>query len=89
MWHRRVATRRFNEPAGRLRSIAPTIEPLSGRYLDSIEPATEKPYSQVADSDTLSRSSMRLPISYLSQFFSQKKLLWNFFIASQMRPMAL
>ncbi len=28
------------------------IEPLSGRYLDNIEPATGKPYSQVADSDS-------------------------------------
>jgi aminomuconate-semialdehyde/2-hydroxymuconate-6-semialdehyde dehydrogenase len=27
------------------------IEPLGGRYLDNIEPATGKPYSQVADSD--------------------------------------
>jgi aminomuconate-semialdehyde/2-hydroxymuconate-6-semialdehyde dehydrogenase len=27
------------------------IEPISGRYLDNIEPATGKPYSQVADSD--------------------------------------
>jgi aminomuconate-semialdehyde/2-hydroxymuconate-6-semialdehyde dehydrogenase len=26
-------------------------EPISGRYLDNIEPATGKPYSQVADSD--------------------------------------
>jgi aminomuconate-semialdehyde/2-hydroxymuconate-6-semialdehyde dehydrogenase len=26
------------------------MEPLSGRYLDNIEPATGKPYSQVADS---------------------------------------
>jgi aminomuconate-semialdehyde/2-hydroxymuconate-6-semialdehyde dehydrogenase len=28
------------------------IEPVSGRYLDNIEPATGKPYSQVADSDS-------------------------------------
>ena len=28
------------------------IEPLGGRYLDNIEPATGKPYSQVADSDS-------------------------------------
>ncbi len=28
------------------------MEPLSGRYFDNIEPATGKPYSQVADSDT-------------------------------------
>src|SRR5437868_7720563 len=27
------------------------VEPLGGRYLDNIEPATGKPYSQVADSD--------------------------------------
>ena len=27
-------------------------EPVGGRYLDNIEPATGKPYSQVADSDT-------------------------------------
>jgi aminomuconate-semialdehyde/2-hydroxymuconate-6-semialdehyde dehydrogenase len=27
------------------------IEPIGGRYLDNIEPATGKPYSQVADSD--------------------------------------
>lgn len=27
------------------------VEPLAGRYLDNIEPATGKPYSQVADSD--------------------------------------
>src|SRR5438105_3410428 len=27
------------------------VEPTSGRYLDNIEPATGKPYSQVADSD--------------------------------------
>jgi aminomuconate-semialdehyde/2-hydroxymuconate-6-semialdehyde dehydrogenase len=27
------------------------IEPVGGRYLDNIEPATGKPYSQVADSD--------------------------------------
>jgi aminomuconate-semialdehyde/2-hydroxymuconate-6-semialdehyde dehydrogenase len=27
------------------------VEPASGRYLDNIEPATGKPYSQVADSD--------------------------------------
>ncbi len=27
------------------------VEPLNGRYLDNIEPATGKPYSQVADSD--------------------------------------
>jgi aminomuconate-semialdehyde/2-hydroxymuconate-6-semialdehyde dehydrogenase len=27
------------------------IEPVNGRYLDNIEPATGKPYSQVADSD--------------------------------------
>src|SRR6266567_8074139 len=26
-------------------------EPIGGRYLDNIEPATGKPYSQVADSD--------------------------------------
>src|SRR6266478_6562509 len=28
------------------------VEPVSGRYLDNIEPATGKPYSQVADSDS-------------------------------------
>lgn len=28
------------------------VEPISGRYLDNIEPATGKAYSQVADSDT-------------------------------------
>ena len=28
------------------------VEPVSGKYLDNIEPATGKPYSQVADSDT-------------------------------------
>src|SRR5438067_289076 len=28
------------------------VEPISGRYLDNIEPATGKPYSQVADSDS-------------------------------------
>ena len=28
------------------------VEPFGGRYLDNIEPATGKPYSQVADSDT-------------------------------------
>ena len=28
------------------------VEPISSRYLDNIEPATGKPYSQVADSDT-------------------------------------
>src|SRR6478609_8990005 len=27
------------------------VEPIGGRYLDNIEPATGKPYSQVADSD--------------------------------------
>src|SRR5438034_6330439 len=27
------------------------IEPVGGKYLDNIEPATGKPYSQVADSD--------------------------------------
>jgi len=27
------------------------VEPISGRYLDNVEPATGKPYSQVADSD--------------------------------------
>ena len=27
------------------------VEPISGKYLDNIEPATGKPYSQVADSD--------------------------------------
>ena len=27
------------------------IEPIGGKYLDNIEPATGKPYSQVADSD--------------------------------------
>jgi len=27
------------------------VEPIGGKYLDSIEPATGKPYSQVADSD--------------------------------------
>ena len=27
------------------------VEPISGRYLDNIEPATGKAYSQVADSD--------------------------------------
>src|SRR5439155_25744211 len=27
------------------------IQPIGGRYLDNIEPATGKPYSQVADSD--------------------------------------
>src|SRR5438093_4741278 len=27
------------------------VEPITGRYLDNIEPATGKPYSQVADSD--------------------------------------
>ena len=29
------------------------VEPSGGRYLDNIEPATGKPYSQVADSDVL------------------------------------
>ena len=28
------------------------VEPVGGRYLDNIEPATGKPYSQVADSDS-------------------------------------
>jgi len=28
------------------------VEPVSGNYLDNIEPATGKPYSQVADSDS-------------------------------------
>src|SRR5436309_4393335 len=28
------------------------VEPVSGRYLDNIEPATGKPYSQVADSNS-------------------------------------
>src|SRR6059058_2904493 len=27
------------------------VEPIGGKYLDNIEPATGKPYSQVADSD--------------------------------------
>src|SRR3954453_11062781 len=27
------------------------VEPISGRYIDNVEPATGKPYSQVADSD--------------------------------------
>ncbi len=27
------------------------VQPISGKYLDNIEPATGKPYSQVADSD--------------------------------------
>jgi len=27
------------------------VEPVSGKYLDNIEPATGKPYSQVSDSD--------------------------------------
>src|SRR5262245_41492238 len=27
------------------------MEPIGGKYLDNIEPATGKPYSQVADSD--------------------------------------
>src|SRR4029077_17033606 len=27
------------------------VEPISGRYLDNVEPATGKPYSQVADGD--------------------------------------
>jgi acyl-CoA reductase-like NAD-dependent aldehyde dehydrogenase len=27
------------------------VEPISGKYLNNIEPATGKPYSQVADSD--------------------------------------
>ena len=27
------------------------VEPIGGRYLDNIEPATGRPYSQVADSD--------------------------------------
>src|SRR5947207_15355569 len=27
------------------------VEPISGRYLDNIEPATGQPYSEVADSD--------------------------------------
>src|SRR5260370_24193440 len=27
------------------------VEPVGGRYLDNIEPATGRPYSQVADSD--------------------------------------
>ena len=27
------------------------LEPISGKYLDNIEPATGKPYSRVADSD--------------------------------------
>jgi hypothetical protein len=35
------------------------MEPLSGRYLDNIEPATGKPHSQVADSDTRAMSSLR------------------------------
>src|SRR6266699_2852264 len=28
------------------------VEPIGGKYLDNIEPATGKPYSQVADSDS-------------------------------------
>ena len=28
------------------------IEPVGGKYLDNIEPATGKPYSQVPDSDS-------------------------------------
>src|SRR5437016_14367785 len=28
------------------------VEPVGGKYLDNIEPATGKPYSQVADSDS-------------------------------------
>ena len=27
------------------------VEPIGGKYLDNIEPATGKPYSEVADSD--------------------------------------
>ena len=27
------------------------VDPTGGRYIDNIEPATGKPYSQVADSD--------------------------------------
>ncbi|MGZ5019998.1 MAG: aldehyde dehydrogenase family protein, partial [Chthoniobacterales bacterium] len=27
------------------------VEPVGGKYLDNIEPATGKPYSQVADGD--------------------------------------
>jgi acyl-CoA reductase-like NAD-dependent aldehyde dehydrogenase len=27
------------------------VEPVGGKYLESIEPASGKPYSQVADSD--------------------------------------
>jgi aminomuconate-semialdehyde/2-hydroxymuconate-6-semialdehyde dehydrogenase len=29
------------------------VEPIGGRYLDNIEPATAKPYSQIADSDAV------------------------------------
>ena len=32
------------------------VEPISGRYLDNVEPATGKPYSQVADSDACIRT---------------------------------
>src|SRR6266480_7890277 len=28
------------------------VDPVGGKYLDNLEPATGKPYSQVADSDT-------------------------------------
>src|SRR5205814_3260194 len=28
------------------------VDPVGGKYLDNIEPATGRPYSQVADSDT-------------------------------------
>ena len=31
------------------------VEPISGQYLDNVEPATGKPYSQVADSDATRR----------------------------------
>ena len=37
--------------ASKTLSTVEFVEPIGGRYLDNIEPATGKPYSQVADSD--------------------------------------
>src|SRR5262249_1240798 len=42
------------------------VEPVSGRYLDNVEPATGKPYSRVADSDP---HDVKLPVAAAEKAF--------------------
>jgi aminomuconate-semialdehyde/2-hydroxymuconate-6-semialdehyde dehydrogenase len=60
-------------------------EPIGGKYLDNIEPATGRPYSQVADSDArdLDLAVAAAEMAFVDWSRNRPRNARKFFLASQ------